>query len=673
MAAFTKIAAVILSLMLGTVDAQLEAEIWFSSSMLTLSGFPQWGQLGLPNVTDQWPVISTVAPAPFIYYNGPFAGQPFPQQDDIFIRLTGFIDVPADAIYSFLLGSDDQSELYVDGSLIIQMPLTQQYTQTAADIQLSKGHHEILVHYVEQQGVQALTLDWNATGTMQTVDRNSFIVPKMTDIPDTIIPTPVPTDVPETVAPTIPPTTVPTVISNVTSLPTTVPTIPTPTVTLTMIPSQTMLVVDPTLIPTTIPVVETIVPTSNPTSIPTSSPDHQLTTAITDNKETIDSAATASAIASSFGIGASAASATRLVLISGECVYSNDDRQYPFLYHPTKIVIAGSRSLGLIVGNVIIMLSFWALSFLLFKTAKFIGERFFPTKVADIDTQGLVRFPSSPLFVFFFFYQGTSLGGLVLIVGAETWFEFLAGVPSTMVCLLVPLLLVRQLRRDVTQKAVYAMDCERKKNSVQYVLLGPGEWVSRFRKPHWIQRYKSAVKAYRVEYSCFVGIEMVSMFCIACTMSFPVNSLTQCGHVKMTQAVIMSVMLALEGMISPHCRIRDFVINFVTLGLQAGSLLFQAIGNYQGDTDHFTFSIAAKLLHCCLISTVVRSTLDILCEVYVIFSGSRTRLQEAQWRASESRNVHQNQSFYSLPDFSRQPSLLNIGSGTTVRSDEVVL
>ena len=89
-------------------------------------------------------------------------GSPLPGilTDNFSARWRGMITVPETAIYTFSLGSDDGSRLYINNQLVIDQWQDQGYTVRTADVGLSKGKHQVRVEYYEKTGAARISLDW---------------------------------------------------------------------------------------------------------------------------------------------------------------------------------------------------------------------------------------------------------------------------------------------------------------------------------------------------------------------------------------------------------------------------------------------------------------------------------------------------------------------------------
>lgn len=92
----------------------------------------------------------------------------------------GWIDIPETGSYTFVLSSDDGSELAIDNQIAINMPVLQSYTNKSIVLTLFSGLHRINVLYFQGPATNiGLTLGWKGPsnvglGTLQTIPSTVF-------------------------------------------------------------------------------------------------------------------------------------------------------------------------------------------------------------------------------------------------------------------------------------------------------------------------------------------------------------------------------------------------------------------------------------------------------------------------------------------------------------------
>lgn len=85
-------------------------------------------------------------------YTTPTVEIPDGVKGDIGLIITGYIDIPADGIYTFGLKSDDGSWLKIDGRMVVNGNYEQSPTERTAQQALAKGLHRIEVRYFDHNG-----------------------------------------------------------------------------------------------------------------------------------------------------------------------------------------------------------------------------------------------------------------------------------------------------------------------------------------------------------------------------------------------------------------------------------------------------------------------------------------------------------------------------------------
>ena len=93
---------------------------------------------------------------------------------NIGLVITGFIYVPADGAYGFVLTSDDGSLLSIDGQVVVDNDGEHSTLQRSAQVALRKGYHTINVQYFDHNGGD-LSLDvYDAEGKLLDAEQLFF-------------------------------------------------------------------------------------------------------------------------------------------------------------------------------------------------------------------------------------------------------------------------------------------------------------------------------------------------------------------------------------------------------------------------------------------------------------------------------------------------------------------
>ena len=84
--------------------------------------------------------------------------------DNYGYMFTGFINIPADGIYTFYISSDDGSKFLIDNKIIIDNDGLHGLIEKNKEIPLAKGYHSFKILYFERSGGDDLQVDWKGPG-----------------------------------------------------------------------------------------------------------------------------------------------------------------------------------------------------------------------------------------------------------------------------------------------------------------------------------------------------------------------------------------------------------------------------------------------------------------------------------------------------------------------------
>jgi predicted esterase len=97
------------------------------------------------------------------------------------LSFNGFINIIAPGAYTFYTSSDDGSNLYIDGALVVNNDGLHGTVQAQGNVTLTAGRHAIQVNFFQQGGGQALTVQYssaaNGIAQMNIPDSNLSIPP----------------------------------------------------------------------------------------------------------------------------------------------------------------------------------------------------------------------------------------------------------------------------------------------------------------------------------------------------------------------------------------------------------------------------------------------------------------------------------------------------------------
>ena len=77
------------------------------------------------------------------------------------MKFEGFVEVPADGIYTFYLSSDDGSQLYLHNNLLVDNDGTHPMSEKSGDVALKMGKHPIIVIFFQGVGGKGLELNYS--------------------------------------------------------------------------------------------------------------------------------------------------------------------------------------------------------------------------------------------------------------------------------------------------------------------------------------------------------------------------------------------------------------------------------------------------------------------------------------------------------------------------------
>ncbi|GAK49295.1 putative membrane protein [Candidatus Moduliflexus flocculans] len=98
----------------------------------------------------------------------------FPKlQSNYSILWEGAIFIPKTGEYSFIIGSDDGSDFYIDDTLLIDNRGEHTYRERSGRVTLTKGFHAIALRYMQGGGMSIFRAYWQAPGQKQTALRNA--------------------------------------------------------------------------------------------------------------------------------------------------------------------------------------------------------------------------------------------------------------------------------------------------------------------------------------------------------------------------------------------------------------------------------------------------------------------------------------------------------------------
>ena len=86
------------------------------------------------------------------------------RDDDFAVRFRGLVEVPESGDYTFFTRSDDGSQLFIDGALVVDNDGLHGIQERSGTRTLSAGFHDIVVTMFERGGAEVLAVDWQGPG-----------------------------------------------------------------------------------------------------------------------------------------------------------------------------------------------------------------------------------------------------------------------------------------------------------------------------------------------------------------------------------------------------------------------------------------------------------------------------------------------------------------------------
>ncbi len=93
-----------------------------------------------------------------------FSLAPRNRNDQFAFRFTGYVQVPADGLYTFYTSSDDGSKLYIGNTLVVNNDGLHAARERAGTIRLRAGKHALTMTYFENSGSEALGVSYAGPG-----------------------------------------------------------------------------------------------------------------------------------------------------------------------------------------------------------------------------------------------------------------------------------------------------------------------------------------------------------------------------------------------------------------------------------------------------------------------------------------------------------------------------
>ncbi|MBM4464427.1 MAG: hypothetical protein FJ014_02470 [Chloroflexi bacterium] len=134
------------------------------------------------------PALEQIDPSLALYFHVTLLPRPYT------VEWVGKVEAPVSGSYAFGLESIDDSWLYVDGQLVVETHVPNQYRE--GQISLTAGWHDITVRYVDRSSHSHVNLYWRPPGGGQEIVPAERLLPPQGAYPEMVIHTPTPPPVP---------------------------------------------------------------------------------------------------------------------------------------------------------------------------------------------------------------------------------------------------------------------------------------------------------------------------------------------------------------------------------------------------------------------------------------------------------------------------------------------
>jgi type IV pilus assembly protein PilY1 len=127
-----------------------------------LAPLPNYNALSYEYYQGLWrylPDFDTLTPVSTGRVNN-FSLAPRARNEEYGFRYTGRISVPADGNYTFYIGSDDGSQLFINGTMLINNDGLHGYRERSGLLYLTAGVHDLVATMFERHGGDNLTVKW---------------------------------------------------------------------------------------------------------------------------------------------------------------------------------------------------------------------------------------------------------------------------------------------------------------------------------------------------------------------------------------------------------------------------------------------------------------------------------------------------------------------------------
>ena len=125
------------------------------------------------------PALEQIDPSLALYFHVTLLPRPYT------VEWTGKLEAPASGTYGFGLESIDDSWLYIDGQLVVETHVPNQYRE--GQISLTAGWHDVSVRFVDRTSHSHINLYWRPPGGGQQIIPSEHLLPPQGAYPELVV------------------------------------------------------------------------------------------------------------------------------------------------------------------------------------------------------------------------------------------------------------------------------------------------------------------------------------------------------------------------------------------------------------------------------------------------------------------------------------------------------
>ena len=159
-----------------------------------------------------------------------------------------------------------------------------------------------------------------------------------------------------------------------------------------------------------------------------------------------------------------------------------------------------------------------------------------------------------------------------------------------------------------------------------------------FTKTPHEENYSPIITPYDTPQVYFLFPTFCASLALSAAAAIDTDSYVGCGHVRIAMTLVLLALLVMDAVLRPFCRMRDLLMDVLIKSTQMVACVLMAIGYYQETEKGAVFDMATLFLIVCAVLILLKVLLDVGCELYVLMTRTRARLQEGVF-SREAKSV----------------------------------